>query len=126
MHIKSNNVNKSSNLNSILQVLFNVYGVIEFNKNSNYKNVTVQLWDKDILSDDFLGESIIDDEGKFTILASLTEAGEANPELYLKVLISGVLKFTSQAKKVKGLNKHDKATGFVEQSSYNLGTFTML
>jgi hypothetical protein len=106
-------------------MLFNVYGKVEISDANISAAVSVQLWDKDLLADDFLGESIIDDDGKFTILASLADAGESTPELYVKIFSAGKLKFTSQAVKVSGLLKRNKATGFIEQSSYDLGIFSI-
>jgi len=40
-------------------MLFNVYGKVEISDANISAAVSVQLWDKDLLADDFLGESIL-------------------------------------------------------------------
>lgn len=102
-------------------MLLNLYGQLIIPQNVAVQTIKVQLWDKDLISDDFLGDSMLDFEGKFSILVSLTDAGESNPEFYLKILASDTLIFTSLIHKPKELLERNEVTEFIENSSYDMG-----
>jgi hypothetical protein len=106
-------------------MFFNVHGKIEIIDQKSASEIKVQLWDKDLLSDDMLGEAIVDNDGKFSILASMTETGESSPELYVKIFSSGKLITTTKPNEVSGLLSRNEITGFVEQSSYDIGIITI-
>ena len=82
--------------------------------------LTIECWDKDILADDKLGETIPDNNGHFSMLLALSDSGEAYPELYFKVIADGKIIFTSKIYETKGLLDKNEVTGFIEQTTIDL------
>lgn len=66
-----------------------VYGTVVKHDRTPAEGVKVKLFDKDRKTDDFLGESRVDEFGDFTIgpfhERDFLESGEGSPELYLKI-----------------------------------------
>lgn len=72
---------------------FHVFGVVlEAESGRPLPRLQVQAFDKDLFSDDFLGEATTDDEGRFDIGftdADFKDAVESQPDIYLTVLAPG-------------------------------------
>lgn len=71
----------------------------------------IKLFDKDLLEDDFLGQSTVDSEGKVEItfqtsdFTSLDSPGEEKPDLYFTVYKYGKLIYKSKVVTDLDLNK---------------------
>ena len=87
---------------------------------THHNNIIIECWDKDIIADDKLGETIPDNNGHFSLLLALSDSGEAYPELYFKVIADGKIIFTSKIYETKGLLEKNEVTGFIEQTTIDL------
>lgn len=73
----------------MLNLNYNISGQLVNKANVPLSNFRIEAWDKDLLFDDFVGESIIDSDGRFEI--SFTEARykelffDTKPDLYFKI-----------------------------------------
>jgi hypothetical protein len=87
-----------------------------------FNEIHAQCWDKDLLSDDNMGEVLVDQDGNFEFLISLVESGESHPEIFIKLVSKGDVIFTSKIFNTDEYFIRNKATGFVEKTTIDLGT----
>ena len=70
---------------------FRITGVVKDPTGAPLAGLRVQAFDKDVVSDDFLGDTDTNAEGRFEIRftdADFRDAVEARPDLYLKVFLA--------------------------------------
>ena len=84
--------------------------------------IHAQCWDKDLLADDKLGEALVNQDGNFEFLLSLSESGETHPEIFIKLLSKGEVIFTSKIYHTDEYFIRNKATGFIEKTTIDLGS----
>lgn len=103
-------------------MFFKVNGQVNLAKlPSHTASLNIVCWDKDILADDKLGETTIDGDGQFSFLLALSDSGEVYPELYFKVMYGDEELFTSSIYDTRGLLDKNEITGFIEQTTLDLG-----
>ncbi len=104
-------------------MIIKVNGHVELALMKENDNVIhAQCWDKDLLADDNLGEALVDQNGNFEFLLSLLESGETHPEIFIKLLSNGEVIFTSKIYHTDEYFIRNKATGFIEKTTIDLGS----
>ncbi len=89
----------------------------------------VKLYDSDIVSDDFMGEGKLNNEGVFEILTDLGRAVSAdsplekNPDLYFELFEEHKVIFQSKVFKDVDFLKEDKVSGRKSALTQDFGTF---
>ena len=97
-------------------------------KGNKYK---VKLFDNDLVLDDLLGESNINDDGTVNFLFDLNKAGspdspfETKPDLYVALYKDNSIIFESKVKKDSDFFKKDPVTDEKKNLTIDLGTFTI-
>ncbi len=95
-------------------------------KGNSYK---AKLYDNDLILDDLLGESQIDDEGTVNFLFDLNKAGspdsllETKPDLYVALYKDNSIIFESKIKKDSEFFKKDPVSNEKRVLTIDLGTF---
>ena len=114
------------------QLLFKVTGRFFFKSSGEPvkgKEYKVWLYDKDIVTDDKLGEGTLDDEGRVEIACDLSDAssidspGEKKPDLYFILLKKGHEIYRSKVFKDSEPFVKDPFTGKKKGVTLYLGTF---
>jgi hypothetical protein len=88
-----------------------------------------KLYDNDVIGDDFLGESRLDEKGRAEILFDLAAAGsfdsplEAYPDLYFALFNKNGVVFESKVFKNVDFISKDKISGEHRSNTQDLGTF---
>ena len=92
------------------------------------KDLVARLYDNDVVGDDFVGESGLDENGRAEVVASLSAARSADspaekyPDLYFSLLNQNEIIFESKVFKNVDFISKDKTSG-EHHSSRDLGTF---
>jgi hypothetical protein len=102
--------------------MFKINGSINRKKLPEFiENVSVDCWDNDIFFDDKLGEAFPDSTGKFSLLVALSDTGETNPDLYFRIKAGVDILYTSNVFQTNGLLEKNIITGFIENSTIDVG-----
>lgn len=90
---------------------------------------TVKLYDHDVVGDDFIGESGLDQNGAVEIVAALSAAGsfdsplESRPDLYFALHNQNGLVFESRVFQDVDFSSQDEVSGERRSITRDLGTF---
>jgi hypothetical protein len=90
------------------------------------KKYIVELYDVDVISDDLLKTLTIDKSGPIEFIFSLSETGEFNPELQLRIFTENRKEIfrTAIDNSLSSLNV-DKNTDRVEKTTIDFGVITL-
>jgi hypothetical protein len=90
------------------------------------RKLQIELWDVDVLVDDKIQSQEISDSGPVEFLFSVSDTGEINPELQLRVVDEdGNILLKSRINSEINSAQINDITGFIEKTTIDFGVITI-